>query len=143
MAKKKATGETQDAGFQIGVRKTLPVDVVDAWEFLTSAEGIRLWLGPDADLDFSKDQEYEMPDGTTGQVRIFKHYSHLRITWQPPEWERASTIQVRVIPTDEKTVISFHQEHLPGPQARQDRKEFFRNVIGQLSERLAKKSQKK
>ena len=38
-------GLTKDAGWQIGVRKTLPVALEDAWNLLVSEEGLSLWLG--------------------------------------------------------------------------------------------------
>ncbi|WP_338130985.1 TetR family transcriptional regulator [Cohnella rhizosphaerae] len=40
-----AVGKTKDAGYQIGVRRTLPVTVEEAWRFLTDAKGMRVWLG--------------------------------------------------------------------------------------------------
>jgi len=47
------------------------------------------------------------------------------MTWHPEKWEKASTVQIRVIPSKEKTVISFHQENLPGPAEMEERKLFF------------------
>lgn len=35
---KKPVGKTKDAGYQIGVRKILPVDSTEAWEFLAAGE---------------------------------------------------------------------------------------------------------
>jgi hypothetical protein len=38
-------GLTKDAGWEIGVSRTLPVPLEAAWEFLTSPGGAALWLG--------------------------------------------------------------------------------------------------
>jgi uncharacterized protein YndB with AHSA1/START domain len=92
------TGLTRDVGFQIGVRRTLPIQLEDAWRLLTSKKGVNIWLGETSKLDFSKGTRYQLADGSVGQVRVYSHNSHLRITWQPQGWQRASTIQVRVIP---------------------------------------------
>ena len=67
-------------------------------------------------------------------MRVYKPNSHLRLTWHPAGWPRPSTIQVRVIPSGEKTVISFHQEHMPGPEAREIRRTFFKNALDALGE---------
>ena len=39
------TGLTRDAGWQIGVSRTLPVDLATAWERLLAPAGLALWLG--------------------------------------------------------------------------------------------------
>ena len=126
------TGLTQDAGWQIGVRKTLPIQHEAAWRLLTSAEGLRIWLGPVSEMDFARGATYRLEDGTTGEVRAFAPDSHLRITWQPAAWERASTIQLRVIPKGDKTVIAFHQEHLPDAEARETRRLHFKVALVEL-----------
>ena len=51
-------------------------------------------------------------------MRVVNPGGHFRLTWCPPGWDRPSLIQVRVIPSGGKTVISFHQEHLRGPAER-------------------------
>jgi uncharacterized protein YndB with AHSA1/START domain len=125
-------GKTRDAGWQIGVRRTLPVDYKAAWKLITSPEGIALWLGTNASLDLSVSSAYTLDDGAAGEVRVFKPNSHLRLTWRPPSWPRPSTIQVRVIPKDEGTVVAFHQEGLPGPEEREMRRAHFTAALDAL-----------
>ena len=110
---KKIVGLTKNVGFQVGVRRTLPVHHQVAWDLITSPEGINIWLGERILLNFMKREKYELTDGTVGEIRTFSPNSHVRITWQPPLWLKASTIQIRVISKDGKSVIAFHQEHLP------------------------------
>lgn len=38
-------GETASVGFQVGVRRTLPMSREQAWQALTLPEGLKLWLG--------------------------------------------------------------------------------------------------
>ena len=120
-------GLTQSTGYEIGLRKTLPISLEGAWQRITSPQGLALWLGPGVDLTLAKGETCRLADGTRVDVRVFTPFSHLRFGWQPPGWERPSVIQVRVIPRgDEKTVIAFHQEHLPGPQEWEARRAHFR-----------------
>jgi uncharacterized protein YndB with AHSA1/START domain len=125
----KPVGLTRDAGYQIGVRRTLQISASTAWRFLTSPDGVRLWLGETDVKDYSRGARYALPGGGSGEVRVFHPESHLRITWQPGDWPRASTIQLRVIPKGERCVIAFHQEHLPDGEARLQQREFFIGVL--------------
>lgn len=50
MTEEHPVGLTRDAGFQIGVSRTLPHPPEAVWDLLTSPEGAALWLGPGADL---------------------------------------------------------------------------------------------
>jgi hypothetical protein len=39
------TGQTQAAGWQVGVRRTLPLELAEAWELLTSPPWLDRWSG--------------------------------------------------------------------------------------------------
>jgi len=127
-------GKTRDAGYQAGARRTMPVSLEGAWRLITSPDAVKIWLGDSPDLSFIKGAVYHLPDGTTGEVRVFKPDSHLRLTWRPWDWDKPSTLQIRVIPNGDKTVIAFHQENLPGPDARRQRLGFFKNVLDRLEQ---------
>lgn len=130
--KKPPTGWTKDTGYQIGARRTLPVEHNQAWELVTSTPGVNLWLGPTPGIRLEKGARYKLEDGSEGEVRVISPGSHLRLTWNPGGWKRPSTIQVRVIPKGDRTTIAFHQEHLPGPQAREQRRAHFKSALAEL-----------
>ncbi len=90
------------------------------------------WLGQAAELKFVKGAAYQLTDGTQGEIRVFKPDSHLRMTWHPLGWERASTLQVRVIPQGDRSVVAFHQEHLSGPVEREERRAHFASALDEL-----------
>lgn len=135
----RAVGQTASTGFQIGVRRTLPLALEDAWRLVTSPEGMRAWLGDARDLAWEKGAVYTAADGASGEVRVVKPDSHVRITRRAPGWERPSTIQVRVLPAAAGTTLSFHEEHLPSGEAREERRGHYEAVLDQLA-RLAAKS---
>jgi hypothetical protein len=133
---KRVLGQTAAAGFNVGAQRTLPIAVDDAWKLLLSPEGVRAWLGGAAP-HWEKGQKYALKDGSGGEVRVFKPGSHLRITWQPEGWPRASIIQVRAMPKGEqKTVISFHHEHLPGAAEREERRRFLEAALDALQQQV-------
>ena len=114
------TGQTRSVGFEFGLRKTFSIDLRDAWQFLTSPEGIKMWLGDVHDFRLEKGHTYQSTDGASGEVRVVNPEVNIRLTWQPGGWPKPSTIQVRVIPAGNKTTIGFHQENLPDAKARED-----------------------
>lgn len=79
---------------------------------------------------------FRLSDGTSGDVRLLKPGSHLRLGWQPPGWPPSFTIQARVLPSGEFCVLAFHPEQLLGAKQRVERDAFIRTAPGQL-DRLA------
>jgi len=133
--KKKPTGLTKDAGWQFGVRKTFHRSREDVWDFLFSDTGLGIWLGKlDADLDINK--VYRTEEGIEGHVNIFHPYSHIRLTWQPRNREHATHLQLRVMGDKEKTVISFHHDHLESEKERDAVKAYWNDKMKQLAEAL-------
>ena len=132
MEKTKVIGQTKDAGFEVGVRKTFPVSVEQAWDFLFSDQGFSIWLGgikPDA---FDINQNYKTKEGTEGKPGIFKPYSHTRLTWRKKDWDNTSTLQLRVINAKGKATVSFHQEKLLNSKQRDEMKAHWDKVIAQI-----------
>jgi uncharacterized protein YndB with AHSA1/START domain len=131
-------GLTKDTGWQIGVRRTLGVNSQHLWDYLTSPRGIQLWLGPWETFSFVAGSTYKLEDGTTGEVRVIQSNSHWRITRHPrdPDYDRPSTIQIRVIPKGEKTILAFHEEHLPTENQRLARKVHYLWVVDRIRQEL-------
>lgn len=134
----KAVGQTASVGFQIGVRRTLPITQEQAWELLTSSDGVKMWLGDVSDLAFSAGSTYLSEEGTSGELRIVKPHEQLRLTWQKRGWATPSTLQIRLLPkSPEKTTISFHQEKLASAVEREEMKLRWEAVLSMIGERFA------
>ncbi len=84
----KPAGLTKDTGYQFGLRKTFDIKIGQAWHFLTSQEGIHLWLGDVPDFRLEKGFAYRTPDGATGEVRVVNVEVNFRLTWQPGNWPK-------------------------------------------------------
>lgn len=125
----KPVGLTKDVGYQFGLRKTFPISISTAWQFLISPTGIKIWLGESEDFRLEKRAAYHTADGAFGEVRVVNPEVNIRLTWQVPSWAKPSTIQVRVIPAGAKTTISFHQENLPDQQSREQMRARWQKVM--------------
>lgn len=132
------TGLTQDAGWQVGVSRTLDVPPHAVWDFISGPEGLALWLGPGARLDPRKGARYETADGTVGEVRGYRARDRIRVTCRPRGQARETTVQVAVSPAGGdpatgRTVLRFHQERLADAAERADRREHWRTVMAAVA----------
>jgi uncharacterized protein YndB with AHSA1/START domain len=122
---RRVEGQTADTGFQIGVSRTIPLPVDEVWRRLTGPDGVRAWLGDAPTLRFEPGEQYCLDDGTTGEVRVAVAGDRLRVTRRPDGWARAATIQIRLAPKGEKTVVTFHEENLPSADEREARRAHY------------------
>jgi uncharacterized protein YndB with AHSA1/START domain len=134
---KRAEGQTADAGYEVGVSKTLPVPAEQAWKVLTSEQGLKTWLGTAPHGRLMPGLRYRTRDGVSGEFRTVREYNHLRLTWFLNGWERASTLQVRVMPQGDKSSVNFHQERLSGEMDRERLRRHWREVLERLAELAA------
>lgn len=137
MGKTKIVGQTKDAGFQIGVRKTFAVPVQTVWDFLFSEKGLSIWLGKISLENFELGKSYKTNKKIEGKVNVFKPNSHIRLTWKPKYWTNTSALQIRVIPSKEKTTISFHQDKLLDSKQRGEMKEYWNKVIEKIGNEIS------
>lgn len=132
---RRALGEVASGGFQIGVRRTLPVAPDEAWRRVTSAEGVASWLGePEQPLVWEAGSAFRLRDGATGEVRVCRPGSHFRLQLHEPGAEKASVIQVRVTAAATGASVSFHQEQLPSAESRTARRAHFASALDTLAE---------
>jgi uncharacterized protein YndB with AHSA1/START domain len=134
--KDKPVGLTKDVGYEFGLRKTFPINLQDAWQYMTSAAGVRVWLGEMDGFRLEKGATYSTPTGESGVVRVVNPEVNIRLTWQPVGWEKPSTIQVRTISAGLKTTISFHQENLPDENAREQMRSRWEKVMAAIEKDL-------
>jgi uncharacterized protein YndB with AHSA1/START domain len=130
------TGLTKDAGWEIGVSKTVPYPAEQVWQLLTSRRGIRLWLG-ETELGTNRGDRYETADGTVGELRGYRPNDRLRLTWRPPGWDHDSTVQLTVTAQgDGRSVLRFHQERLADETERSRQRDHWRAVMTQILDAL-------
>lgn len=134
-SEQKPVGLTAAAGFQVGVRRTLPITQEEAWRLLISPEGLSLWLGEVETLELARGTAFATREGNHGELRVVKPMHQLRMSWQRAGWSASSTLQIRLLPTKQGgTTISFHQEKLKDLYAREQMKAHWEDVLHRLKE---------
>jgi uncharacterized protein YndB with AHSA1/START domain len=130
-----AVGETADAGFQVGVRRTLPRSAEDAWSELVEGDARALWLGAGTTFEATPGTAYHCDDGTEGEVRTVRAGRRVRLTWRPPDAPAPTTLQLTLEPKGERCVVAFHHERLPDAAARERMKAHWSEVLTTLATR--------
>lgn len=131
---KRVTGETADAGFQLGVQRTVSLQQVGVWSLLTSQEGVNKWLGK-TKTHFKEGENYKTKEGTSGEIRVVNPQEKIRMTWQPKDWDDPSTLQISLYcprNTKKKTTVRFHHERLPNKKTRKKMKKHWSEVLDSL-----------
>ena len=125
-------GKTKDAGWEIGVSRTVPVPKEQVWAVLTSKDGTDLWLGSGVTWPAEAGTPFELDDGTVGELRSFRPLDRIRLTWRPRGWDHDSTVQVAISGNGDKTRITFHQERLAGADERERQRTHWSAVMDQV-----------
>ncbi|MCC7206353.1 MAG: SRPBCC domain-containing protein [Anaerolineae bacterium] len=134
MNQRTPVGLTKTQGWEIGVRRTFPVSVEKAWRALMTQPGLGYWLGHGVGPSFKPGDAYRTQEGTTGFIRSYAEGSLIRLRWQPPEWDFASTLQIRVAPARTGATISIHHEKLQSAEQREAMRQHWRDVLAKLGQ---------
>ncbi|GAA3008421.1 SRPBCC domain-containing protein [Actinokineospora diospyrosa] len=127
-------GLTQDAGWQIGVSRTLPHPLAKVWDLISGTTGISLWLGPGAVLQPTRGSLYATRDGAVGDVRGYRDRDRIRVTCKPSGWDHFTTIQVTVsAKAPDKTLLRFHQEWLADSAERVRQRDHWQSVMDRVA----------
>lgn len=122
-----STGLTKDAGWELGVRTTVPAPLDTVWQYLLG-EGLPVWLGEIAQLPTEKGAAYETADGVRGTIRSRTEGSKLRLSWQPDDWPHDTILQLTVKEVVTGTTIGIHQEKLADREERKLMLGHWKNV---------------
>jgi uncharacterized protein YndB with AHSA1/START domain len=129
------SGNKKDAGFDVGVRKTVDAPKDKVWAFLLGA-GLPIWLG-NTTLTLEKNVAYETDDDISGTLLTHTAGSRIKLTWQPGEWNHDSTLQLTLKETAVGTTIAFQQERLSGREERKIMLGHWKDVVQQLDDAIA------
>lgn len=137
MTGKRVLGETADAGFQVGVRRTYPFDADALWRRLTAPDAVAIWLGGKAELGVGAAYENR---AASGELRVVKERDRIRFT-RAVGTGPASTVQLALTQTGPaKTSITFHHEKLADADEREAMRAHWKAVADRLQEMWTEKA---
>jgi uncharacterized protein YndB with AHSA1/START domain len=126
-------GRTKDAGWQIGVSRTVDHPVEEVWDLLTSPSGTQLWLGDEVRIEAPPGTAYETTDGSRGEIRSFRPYEKVRVTWQRPDSDHETTVQIAVSAQGpNRARITLHQERMTSAAERERQRSHWRMTMDRI-----------
>ena len=131
-------GHDKDAGWEVGVRQTVPVALPGVWKFLLGP-GLPLWLGETA-LKTEKGARYETHDHVRGEVRQYTDNAKIRLTWQPSDWPHPTELYVSVKAVEAGTTIAIQHEQLADREERRMMLGHWKNVIAAIAHEIDKRA---
>lgn len=130
------TGLTKDAGWQVGVSRTVPFDRGEVWAVLVSAEGLGAWLGRGASPNPEVGAPYTTADGTTGEMRSWRVEDRLRATRLVGGDDHETTVQIALGQAKTGTRITFHQERMASEAERTRMRAHWQDVADEILDLL-------
>ncbi|MEO3753277.1 SRPBCC domain-containing protein [Streptomyces sp. B6B3] len=125
------TGLTKDAGWQIGVSRTLSHSPEAVWNLVSRPEGLALWLGAGADLVPERGATYRTESGVTGEVRSYHPGERIRLTHD------STIVQVTVTSAGGgRAVLGFHQERMASSEERERQRIHWRRALDRIGAAL-------
>lgn len=126
-------GKTRDAGWQIGVSRTVDRPVEEVWEFVTSPAGMAIWLGEGVRPLSEVGAGYETDAGIRGETRSFRELDRVRLTWRPADWTHDTTLQLAVRANGPgRAMLRVHQERLADAAEREQQRRHWQAVINAI-----------
>ncbi len=123
-------GSTGVAGFQVGVRTTLPIDNDEAWTLITAGDGVPLWLHDEVPNE--PGQTVHAPDGYEYELRTIKPGERMRLRRVDPETGESSIVQVTLSPAKTGTTLGIHHEGLRDGEHREEMRAHWRNIADKI-----------
>ncbi|CAN5815206.1 SRPBCC domain-containing protein [soil metagenome] len=99
-------GKTKDAGWQIGVSRTVPLTPDEVWSRI---EDTAAWLGEEAD-----------------DVRSYRPLDRIRVAW------KGTVVQVAMTKAKTGTTVRFHQERPADAAERERQRAHWSAVLDRL-----------
>lgn len=130
------TGLTRDAGWELGVRTTVPAPLPEVWQWLLGP-GLAVWLGDLDALPTEVGAAYETRDGVRGTLRSRTEHVRVRLGWQPDDWPHDTTLQVTVKEAASGTTIGIHHEKLANRDERKLMLGHWKNVAAAFEQHFA------
>ncbi|MDJ0763990.1 MAG: hypothetical protein QNJ97_13495 [Myxococcota bacterium] len=129
---RRTTGQTADAGFQLGVQRVVPIAQDKLWDLLFSEAGVKTWLGNTGPFTPEPDFALEDDGQTVGEIRTVKSRERVRMVLHPSHLDHPIVVQLTLScprNAENKTTLRFHIEKLFNEQEREQMRDHWRSVL--------------
>ena len=140
---KKIDGVNDRGERSLTATRTMNLSQKKMWAFLESPEGQAVWLKPLSDFEFKPKCSFETLDGYFGEVRTVKAPLRARLTWQEPEWDKPTVLQLYVAPrAGERCLLVFMHEKILDGRTQETLRAHWKNALEAVANALPEPSKK-
>lgn len=102
-------GQNIKGHYMVTVTKSVELSAAQCWEHLVSDKGLGTWLKSLYDVAVKPGSQFETKDGFFGEIRTMKKGRSLRLTWQDPNWDKKTVVQVFIVARSKgkKSIVAF------------------------------------
>lgn len=129
--------QSKERLYQIDLEDKVNKPLRDVWNYLFSKRGLEVWLETSELEKWETGINFKTKNGIQGEIRVFSPYSHIRLSWQRPDWENVSILQLRVIENNGGTEIRMHHEQLTSSAQKKEMEVHWRKILDKLNATLS------
>lgn len=131
---KRVDGQNAKGEYSTTATKSLSVSEKTAWKFLTSSEGLAMWLQPMSEFVLKPKQPFEIAGGIFGEVRTMLINRRLRLSWQDMEWNKITYVHLLIVPRpNQKCILAFQHEGLQTARQKTQMHQHWRKILEEVS----------
>ena len=132
-------GQNQKGRYTVTATKTAPLGQKKLWTFLTSEEGLNIWLKPLSPVNFKAKTSFEVPGEIYGEIRTMKAPTRARLSWNDQDWDKTTFVQLYLAPRNkDKCLLAFQHENLMDARAKEKMRLYWKGVMDELAEAFTK-----
>lgn len=107
-------GQNAKGQYTITATKSMPCNVKKVWKLVISKEGKEAWLKPLYEVAVEAGKTFETEDGFFGEIRTLKKDRRIRMTWQDPNWNKNTVVQLTLVdkPNGKSILVIDHSQIL-------------------------------
>lgn len=136
---RKGLNRNEKGEWSLTSTKSFKLSATKLWKMICAESGLKIWLKPLSHVKLAPGEMFETEDGYFGELRTRKQNRHLRLTWQDPEWTRASSLTVFLVSRPkESAILVFTHTRIPDGRTQRALRERWQNALAELKSRFEK-----
>jgi hypothetical protein len=127
---RKIEGQNSKGQYATVATKSLDIEQKKLWAYLTSEAGQKVWLKPLGKVKLNLKEQFEVEGGYFCEIRTMKTPQRLRFTWQDPDWEKSTVVQLLCHQRPNgKTMLGIQHEKLMNLRLKKQMLDYWKEIL--------------
>ncbi len=93
-------GQNHKGLYSTTATKSIYASKEQLFKTIISTTGQSSWLLPLSPVEIKPKNMFETDDGFFGEIRTIHLNKRIRLSWQDPEWDKKTTVQIDIVPKE-------------------------------------------